>query len=225
MTRTRIKGATVITMDQQGVRLTADILITHDTITDITHIAPRIQADDAEQVNATGCIVIPGLINAPMRTWQTALPGVAANWTLPEDFKKMHAGLATALLPEDLHIATLDNGQPQRFCERGMSFSAAAQSEMSQGHGHPLTGRLRALGEAPSLGVDLESVMGGDLLTPARRALGMQRSPDNVAHRAATGALPATITIPALKALSWVTVQGARMLHQRHRVGTIKAGK
>jgi cytosine/adenosine deaminase-related metal-dependent hydrolase len=371
MTATLIQNATVITMDSQGVLPKADILISEDTITDI---APEIQADDAQPIDATGCIVIPGLINAHMHTWQTALRGVAANWTLPEYFKKMHAGLATAFEPEDLHIATLvgalnqlncgtttladwchnnrtpqhndaavdgllqsgiraaffhgtpkpdpkpgetpfwevphpraeverllkkhqghpllsvhaavlgphystldvalhdfrmareldviaslhqgggpartpdgwqvleaqgllgpqvnivhghalDDGQLQRFCELGMSFSAAAESEMSQGHGHPLTGRLRALGKAPSLGVDLESVMGGDMLSQARIALGIQRSLDNVAHRAATGAIPPTSTVSTLEALSWVTVEGARMLRQLHRIGTLKAGK
>jgi cytosine/adenosine deaminase-related metal-dependent hydrolase len=371
MQRTLIQGATVITMDELGVLPRADILVTGDAI---THIAPQIAVDDAQRVDASGCIVIPGLINAHMHTWQTALRGVAANWTLPEYFKKMHAGLATAFLPEDLHIATLvgainqlncgtttladwchnnrtpehndaavagllqsgiraaffhgtpkpdpkpgetpfwevphpraelqrlmkahqghpllsvhaavlgphystldvavhdfqmareldviaslhqgggpartpdgwqvleakgllgervnivhghalDDDQLKRFCELGMSFSAAAESEMSQGHGHPLTGRLRALGKAPSLGVDLESVMGGDMLSQARIALGIQRSLDNVAHRAAHGSIPPTSTISALEALSWVTVEGARMLRQLHRIGTLKAGK
>ena len=371
MIRTLIQNATVITMDHQGVLPRADILITNDTITDI---APSISADSAHPIDATGCIVIPGLINAHMHTWQTALRGVAANWTLPEYFKKMHAGLATAFDPEDLHIATLvgalnqlncgtttladwchnnrtpqhndaavagllesgiraaffhgtpkpdpkpgetpfwevphpraeverllkrhqgtdllsvhaavlgphystldvalhdfrmareldviaslhqgggpartpdgwqvleaqgllgehvnivhghalDDGQLKRFCDLGMSFSAAAESEMSQGHGHPLTGRLRRLGKAPSLGVDLESVMSGDMLTQARVALGMQRSLDNLAHREARGAIPPTTTVPALEALAWVTVEGARMLRQLHRIGSLRAGK
>jgi cytosine/adenosine deaminase-related metal-dependent hydrolase len=369
--RQLIQNATVVTMDQQGVLPSADVLITDDRI---TGIAPRIAADDAETIDATGCIVIPGLVNAHMHTWQTALRGVAANWTLPEYFRKMHAGLATAFEPEDLHIATLvgalnqlncgtttladwchnnrtpahndaavegllgsgiraaffhgtpkpdpkpgetpfwevphpraeverlleahqgsellsihaavlgphystldvalqdfrmarelgviaslhqgggpartpegwqvleregllgphvnivhghalSDGQLQRFCELGMSFSAAAESEMSQGHGHPLTGRLRGFGRAPSLGVDLESVMSGDMLTQARIALGIQRSLDNVAHRAAHGGIPATTTIPAIEALSWVTVEGARMLGQLDRIGTLAAGK
>lgn len=371
MARTLIRAATVITMDAQGVLPRADILVSDDRITEI---AASISADDAQAVDASGCIVIPGLINAHMHTWQTALRGVAANWTLPEYFQKMHAGLATVFTPEDLHIATLvgalnqlncgtttladwchnnrtpahndaavagllqsgiraaffhgtpkpdprpgetpfwevphpraeverllqrhqgaellsihaavlgphystlevalhdfrmarelgviaslhqgggpartpggwqvleaegllgphvnivhghalDDDQLKRFCELGMSFSAAAESEMSQGHGHPLTGRLRAFGRAPSLGVDLESVMSGDMLTQARIALGMQRSLDNVAHRAAQGGIPATTTIPAIEALSWVTVEGARMLGQFHRIGTLAAGK
>lgn len=371
MARTLIRGATVVTMDAQGVLPRADILVTDDVI---TQIAPGLVVDDAQVVDATGCIVIPGLINAHMHTWQTALRGVAANWTLPEYFRKMHAGLATAFAPEDLHIATrvgalnqlncgtttladwchnnrtaehndaavagllesgiraaffhgtpkpdpkpgetpfwevphpraeverllkkhqghpllsvhaavlgphystldvalhdfrmarelnviaslhqgggpartpggwqvledqgllgehvnivhghaLDDQQLARFCALGMSFSAAAESEMSQGHGHPLTGRLRKLGKAPSLGVDLESVMSGDMLTQARIALGIQRSLDNVAHREAAGSIPATSTIPAIEALSWVTVEGARMLRQSDRIGTLKAGK
>jgi cytosine/adenosine deaminase-related metal-dependent hydrolase len=96
---------------------------------------------------------------------------------------------------------------------------------MSQGHGHPITGRLRKLGAAPSLGVDLESVMSGDMLSQARIALGVQRSLDNVAYRAEHGTIPPTSTITTREALSWVTVEGARMLGQLDRIGTLKAGK
>ena len=371
MSRTHIRGATVITMDAQGDLPCGDILVTDDVI---TKIAPVIHADDAQVVDASGCIVIPGLINAHMHTWQTALRGLAANWTLLEYFQKMHAGLATVFEPEDLHIATLvgawnqlncgtttlvdwchnnrtpahndaavagllesgiraaffhgtpkpepkpgetpfwevphprdeverllkrhhgnplmsvhaavlgphystldvamhdfrmareldliaslhqgggpartpdgwerleaagllgDNinivhghaltdAQLQRFCDLGMSFSAAAESEMSQGHGHPLTGRLRRIGRAPSLGVDLESVMSGDMLSQARIALGIQRSLDNVAYRETHGTIPPTSTITTREALSWVTVEGARMLRQSHRIGSLCAGK
>ena len=369
--RTVIRGATVITMDAQGDLPSADILVTGDTL---TAIAPHLAVDDAEVVDATGCIVIPGLVNAHMHTWQTALRGLASNWTLPEYFRKMHAGLATVFEPEDLRIATLvgalnqlncgtttladwchnnrtpghndaaiegllDSGiraaffhgtpkpDPQpgerpfwevphpraelerllkrhqgrpllsvqaavlgphystlevalhdfhmardlgliaslhqgggpartpdgwdrleqqgllgdhinvvhghalsdaqlaRFCELGMSFSAAAESEMTQGHGHPLTGRLRRLRRAPSLGVDLESVLSGDMLTQARVALGMQRSLDNLAWREAHGTIPPTTTVTTREALAWVTLEGARMLKAGHLIGSLAPGK
>jgi cytosine/adenosine deaminase-related metal-dependent hydrolase len=106
-----------------------------------------------------------------------------------------------------------------------MSFSAAAESEMSQGHGHPITGRLRAFGKAPSLGVDLESVISGDMLTQARVALGIQRSLDNFDYRQAHGSIPPTSTVTTREALSWVTVEGARMLGLFDRIGSLKAGK
>lgn len=369
--RTLIRGATVITMDAQGDLPRGDVLVTGDTITEI---APALQVDDANVVDASGCIVIPGLVNAHMHTWQTALRGLAANWTLLEYFQKMHAGLATVFEPDDLYIATLvgalnqlncgsttlvdwchnnrtpqhndaaiagllesgiraaffhgtpkpdpkpgerpfwevphpraeverllkahqgnptlsvhaavlgphystldvalhdfrmvkelgilgslhqgggpartpdgwqqleaagllgpqinivhghalSDAQLQRFCELGMSFSAAAENEMTQGHGHPITGRLRALGKAPSLGVDLESVLSGDMLTQARVALGIQRSLDNAAYREAHGSIPPTSTIRTREALSWVTVEGARMLGQLERIGTLAPGK
>jgi cytosine/adenosine deaminase-related metal-dependent hydrolase len=369
--RTLIRGGTVITLDAQGDLPRADVLVTGDTITEI---APSIHADDAQMVDATGCILIPGLVNAHMHTWQTALRGLAANWTLLEYFQKMHAGLATVFEPQDLYIATLvgalnqlncgtttladwchnnktpahndaaiqgllesgiraaffhgtpkpdprpgerpfwemphprteverllkaHQGRPllsvhaavlgphystldvalhdfrmvqelgvvgslhqgggaartpegweqleaagllgpqinivhghalsdeqlKRFCDLGMSFSAAAENEMTQGHGHPITGRLRAHGKAPSLGADLESVLGGDMLTQARVALGMQRSLDNVAYREVHGTIPPTSTITTREALQWVTVEGARMLGQLDRIGTLAAGK
>ncbi len=375
-----IKGASIITMEDgvggQGDLPVGDILIEGEHI---TKIAIHIEMDDdnihgLQVIHGAGYIVIPGLINAHMHTWQTALRGVAANWTLLEYFQKMHAGLATVFTPEDLHIATLvgslnqlncgtttlgdwchnnptpahndaaisgllesgiraaffhgtpkpdpkpgqtpfwevphpraeverllkahagkplldvhmavlgphystldvalhdfraakelgliaslhqgggaartpdgwdvleregllgahinivhghalSDEQLKRFVELGMSFSAAAESEMSQGHGHPTTGRLRKLGAAPSLGVDLESVMSGDMLSQARMALGVQRSLDNVAYRAEHGTIPPTSTITTREALSWVTVEGARMLGQLDRIGTLKAGK
>jgi cytosine/adenosine deaminase-related metal-dependent hydrolase len=124
-----------------------------------------------------------------------------------------------------VHGHALSDEQLRRFCELGMSFSAAAESEMSQGHGHPLTGRLRQFGRAPSLGVDLESVLSGDMLTQARVALGIQRSLDNVAYRDQHGTIPPTSTVTTREALSWVTVEGARMLQQLDRIGTLAAGK
>jgi cytosine/adenosine deaminase-related metal-dependent hydrolase len=367
-----LRGATIITMDSQGDLPVGDLLVRGELI---EAIAPVLAVPgDAEVIEAAGCIVIPGLINAHMHTWQTGLRGLAANWTLLEYFQKMHAGLAAVFTPEDLQIATLvgalnqlncgtttladwchnnptpahndaaidgllqsgiraaffhgspkpdpqpgrapfwevphprkeierlmvahqgrpllsiqaailgphystlevalhdfrmarelgliasmhqgggparapdgwqrleaagllgeqvnivhghalDDNQLQRFCELGMSFSAAAESEMSQGHGHPLTGRLRRCGRAPSLGVDLESVMSGDMLTQARIALGIQRSLDNVAHREQHGTIPPTSTITTREALSWVTLEGARMLRQADRLGSLAVGK
>ena len=371
MNRTLIKNAHIITMDAQGDLPEGDVLISGDTLSEI---APNIHADDAEVIDAAGCIVIPGLINAHMHTWQTALRGLAANWTLLEYFQKMHGGLATVFEPRDLHIATLvgalnqlncgtttlvdwchnnktpahndaaitgliDSGiraafmhgtpkpepkpgetpfwevphpraeverllkshqgkallsihaavlgphystmevalhdfrmakelgiiasmhqgggpartpdgwekleaagllgshinivhghalsdeQLKRFCGLGMSFSAAAEGELTQGHGHPITGRLLALGSAPSLGVDLESIGSGDMLCQARIALGVQRTLDNFAFRVAHGSIPPTSTVTTRQALAWVTVAGARMLGQWDRIGSLKAGK
>ena len=75
MTKTLIRGGTIVSMDPTiGDLPQGDVLIDGERI---AAIAPHIQADDAQVVDASGTIVIPGLVNAHMHTWQTGLRGVA----------------------------------------------------------------------------------------------------------------------------------------------------
>jgi 5-methylthioadenosine/S-adenosylhomocysteine deaminase len=374
MRRVLIQNATVITMDrQQGDLRPGDVLIEGDRI---AAVGERIHASDAEIFDGSAFILIPGLINAHMHTWQTGLRAISANWTLLEYFRWVHAGLATRFQPDDIRIGTLAgalnqincgtttlvdwchnnptpahtdagieglresgirgaffHGSPKpdpkpgekhfsevphpraeverlmrgpfasrdqlltlglailgphystldvsihdfrlarelglvasmhqgggaaktpggwdalereglvgdyvnivhgndladdrlkRFVDLGVTFSVAPENEMAQGHGHPITGRLRKLGAAPSLGVDLESVISGDMLTVTRMALEHQRALDNAECRAAIRGIPATSTIRAREALRWITVEGARMLGMQDRLGSIAPGK
>ena len=101
-----------------------------------------------------------------------------------------------------VHGNDLDDARLRRFVKAGVSFSVAPENEMIQGHGHPITGRLRAMGAEPSLGVDLESVVSGSMVHVARAALSHQRALDNAASRKATGTIPTTSTVKAREALS-----------------------
>ena len=378
MRRTLIISAVIISMDDAiGDLPDGDVLIEGDRIVDVR---PSIDlgsgAAETEIVDGTGRIVIPGLINAHMHTWQTALRGYAANWTLLEYFRRMHAGLATVFRPEDIHIATLagalnqinqgtttlvdwchnnptpdhtdaavrgliESGiraaffhgspkpepkpgephfseipHPRREVERllagpladrdglvtlglailgphystldvamhdfrmarelkliasmhqgggpartpdgweklieaglvgagvnivhgndlpddlldrmvdlGVSFSVTPENEMIQGHGFPITGRLLKRGVRPTIGIDLESVLAGDLFSAARVALSMQRALDNAESRKASGTIPATTTIPVREALRWITTEGARMLGREDQIGSLTPGK
>ena len=103
MNRTLIRGAHIVSMDDAVGDFTGDLLVEHDHI---AAIAPRIDITEATLVEGAGYILIPGLINAHMHTWQTGLRSVASNWTLLEYFKNMHAGLATLFTPADIGIAT-----------------------------------------------------------------------------------------------------------------------
>jgi cytosine/adenosine deaminase-related metal-dependent hydrolase len=46
-----------------------------------------------------------------------------------------------------------------------------------------------------------------------------------VAYREAHGTIPPTSTVTTREALSWVTVEGARMLGRLDRIGSLAAGK
>lgn len=374
MTQILITGGTVVTMDPKiGDLPIGDVLIDGNRI---VSVAPHIQADDAQVIDARGTVVIPGLVNAHMHTWQTGLRGLASNWTVLEYFKKMHAGLATLFQPSDIYIANLvgalnqincgtttladwchnnptpahtDAGidglvesgiravffhgspkpdpkpgqkpfwevpHPRREVERllksrftsqdqlvtlglailgphystydvavddfklarefgliasmhcaggaarvpdgwdrlaqegllgdnnnivhgndltdaqlrfmldqGVSFSLTPETEMFQGHGFAITGRLRKMGYQPSLGVDLESCISGDMFTVARMAMATQRAFDNAESKQLHQKLPDTSTITAREALSWITIEGAKMLKMSDRIGSLTPGK
>jgi cytosine/adenosine deaminase-related metal-dependent hydrolase len=124
-----------------------------------------------------------------------------------------------------VHGNNLTDTQLKAFVDLGVTFSITPEVEMAYGHGHPITGRLRALGSAPSVGVDLESAISGDMFTVARMTLASQRALDNAAERARSGGIPATSSIPAAEAFDWITTQGAAMLGMSERIGSISVGK
>ena len=124
-----------------------------------------------------------------------------------------------------VHGQTLTDAQLALMVGRGVTFSLTPETEMLQGHGFAITGRLRKLGAAPSLGVDLESAISGDLFTVARVALASQRGFDNAESRATAGKLPDTSTIHCREALGWITLEGARMLKMESRIGSLTPGK
>src|SRR5215207_6911559 len=104
MTRLLLRDGIVVTQDPAiGALARGDVLIEGDRI---AAIGPSL-AVEAEIIDCAGHFVLPGLINAHMHTRQTALRSVAADWTLLEYFRHVHAGLATVFQPEDIRIATL----------------------------------------------------------------------------------------------------------------------
>ncbi|MEY3671820.1 MAG: hypothetical protein RI904_1477 [Pseudomonadota bacterium] len=380
--RTLIQGGMVVSMDADiGVIQNACVDIADGRIVSVGSNTPymQLQAYD-EVIHAQGMIVFPGLINAHMHTWQTALRSMASNWTLMEYFRWMHAGLGTLFTPSDIGIATyagalnqincgtttlvdwchnnptpehtdaavdalarsgiraaffhgspkpdpkpgqkafweiahprneierlkadarfkedglltlgmailgphyaslevaladfrlakdmgliasmhqgggaarapdgwdvleresllgshinivhgndLSDHQMDRFVGLGVSFSLTPENEMTQGHGHPILGRLRQRGVAPSIGIDLESGLSGEMLLAARIAMVHQRALDNAAFRAAATSdgpvIPPTTTLRTEQALRWVTTEGARMLGQLDQIGSITPGK
>jgi len=115
MPKLLIKGATVITMDARAPDLpTGDILVEDGYIAALGNdlAAP----DGAELIDASGMIAAPGLINAHLHTWQTALRGVAADWTMPQYLRAMHAGLATLFKPADIYLGNLMGALNQINC-------------------------------------------------------------------------------------------------------------
>jgi cytosine/adenosine deaminase-related metal-dependent hydrolase len=374
---TLIKNGLLVTMDPQvGEFPRGDLLIEDGHIREVAaHIAGPA---GAETIDARGMIVMPGLVNAHQHTWQTAIRGIAGDWTLFDYGRHMHAGLATRYTPDDIYIANLvgalnqlnggtttlfdwchnnptpdhsdraidgleeagiravfGHGTPKpqlgkggvptdeylhpedevkrlrhgrlaaddalvtmAMCIRGpdlasydstahdlnlarkygliaschiggrmpfnrktpdgvfrlqrdgllgrqlnvvhanklsddelrvlanagVSFTSTPEVEMQMGHGLPVTGRILALGAHPTIGIDVESTIGGEMLWATRFALQLQRGIDNIAVNQ-SGREIAAISIPARRALEWVTIDGARAIGLDGKIGSLTPGK
>jgi 5-methylthioadenosine/S-adenosylhomocysteine deaminase len=115
MTRTLLRGAHVITMAAHRPdteRL--DILITNDVITAVGVDFPTTGV--TEVVDLAGRIVIPGLVNAHLHTWQTALRTIGADWTMLEYLPRVHGEFGPRYRPDDIYIGTLAGALSQINC-------------------------------------------------------------------------------------------------------------
>ena len=374
MPRTLIKGAAIVSMDAAiGDLRSGDVLVEDDRI---AAVAPSIAADDAALIDASHMLLLPGLINGHLHTWQTGLRGLAADWTVAEYMQAMHRGLATLFRPEDIHVANLmgalnqiNNGattlvdwchnnptpehsdaavrglddagiralflhgspkpdpkpgqrhfsevpmpraEIERFCkgrfasrdglvtfglailgpyystydvaradlamarefdllasmhvgggtglvpdgferllddnlvdrhltivhgndiapdtvrrivDRGGPFTVTAEIELQMGYGDPLTGILHAKKAPISIGTDVEPAVGSDLFTCMRLTLQHERNRGILETLARTGSRPQRADLTCRDALSWVTMDAARVAGLDHRIGSVTPGK
>ncbi|HEX6840381.1 MAG TPA: amidohydrolase family protein [Stellaceae bacterium] len=124
-----------------------------------------------------------------------------------------------------VHGNNLAGDQLRALVDHGASVTVTPETELQMGFGPCLTGRLRALGSAPSLGSDVESSLGSDMFTNMRMALQAQRALDNDRVIRETGRAPERISIGCREALAWATVNGARMVGLDRRIGSLRPGK
>lgn len=99
-----IRNAAIVSMDAAIGDLDGDIHIEDGKI---RAIAPSLTVPDAEVIDARGMIAMPGLVNAHIHTWQTALRGVGADWTGADYHRRIHSGAATLFAPQDNYVGTL----------------------------------------------------------------------------------------------------------------------
>ncbi|WP_405728962.1 amidohydrolase family protein [Streptomyces sp. NBC_00028] len=114
MNRILLRGARVITMapgrpDAERI----DILVDGDRIA-VT--GENLDAPDAETVDFTGRVILPGLVNTHLHTWQTALRSVGADWTLLEYLTHLHGNAVQHYEPDDMYVSNLAGALNQINC-------------------------------------------------------------------------------------------------------------
>lgn len=103
MSKTLITNATIVSMDPAIGLLSKGAILIEDGI--LKEVAPTVSADDAEIVDAEGMVAIPGLINAHIHMWQTAVRGFGVDWTGVEHHLHMQSEFVPVYTPEDIKLS------------------------------------------------------------------------------------------------------------------------
>lgn len=83
--RTVVSGGYVISMDQETGDLPGgDVLVVDGRIAAVGPGGALAGVTGAEVIDASGAIVIPGLVDGHRHLWQSLLRGVASDWSLPD---------------------------------------------------------------------------------------------------------------------------------------------
>ncbi len=99
------RGGMVLTMDRLGVLERGDVLVEGERI---AQVAPHVEVPPgAVVIDATGGIVMPGMVDTHRHMWQTALRGFGADWTLSQYFVFYYLKWGKIFRPQDIYAGNL----------------------------------------------------------------------------------------------------------------------
>jgi 5-methylthioadenosine/S-adenosylhomocysteine deaminase len=106
MTRRLIANGTVVSLDPDVGELDdADVLVEDGEIVEIGH---GLEASDAEVIDASDHIVLPGFVDSHIHLAQTQVRGIAGDWSLMGEYFEHMLGNITGLYqPEDAYLGGL----------------------------------------------------------------------------------------------------------------------
>jgi cytosine/adenosine deaminase-related metal-dependent hydrolase len=101
-----LRGGTVLTMDDtRRVLPGADVLVTGDRIAAVGESLAV--PEGTVEIDATGGIVMPGMIDTHRHMWQSAMRGYGADWTLTQYFVWYYLEWGKVFRPADIHAGNL----------------------------------------------------------------------------------------------------------------------
>jgi 5-methylthioadenosine/S-adenosylhomocysteine deaminase len=122
-----------------------------------------------------------------------------------------------------IHCCTLNDRELQAIADTGGTVSIASPIELQMGHGLPPLQRVLDRGIQPSLSVDVETSMAGDMFTQMRSVFTLQRALVHERMLHGEKELPRLLTTRDV--LRMATIEGARACGLDDKVGTLTPGK
>ncbi|GAA4245362.1 amidohydrolase family protein [Dactylosporangium darangshiense] len=106
MSAVLLRNGLVLTMDDSHTVLPgADVLVVDERIAEIG--VGLTAPEGAVEIDATGGIVMPGMIDTHRHMWQTAMRGYGADWTLTQYFVWYYLESGKHFRPEDIHAGNV----------------------------------------------------------------------------------------------------------------------
>jgi cytosine/adenosine deaminase-related metal-dependent hydrolase len=124
---------------------------------------------------------------------------------------------------EYIHCVGFNETVWKLIADTGGKVSIAPAIEMEMGHGMPPIQKALDHGIRPSLSVDVETDMTADMFTVMRTAFTLQRAFINERRIAGEKNVPRLLA--SRDVLEMATIEGARVSHLDHKIGTITPGK
>jgi 5-methylthioadenosine/S-adenosylhomocysteine deaminase len=143
MAKLVIRGGLLIDTDPQPA-----VLPDHDLLIDgdqIAAVGPDLDTPDAEVVDGTGLIVLPGFVDAHRHMWQTALRGLAADIDLREYMALINGGIAARYRDTDVFTGTLA-GAIEALAAGVTTVQDFAHIQRTPGHSDAAVAALRESG-------------------------------------------------------------------------------
>jgi cytosine/adenosine deaminase-related metal-dependent hydrolase len=122
-----------------------------------------------------------------------------------------------------IHCTTLNDEEIQMIVDTGGTVSLASPVEMLMGHGMPPIQRFLDRGLRPSLSIDVETNVPGDMFTQMRSVMSLQRC--LVFEQVLQGKDHCPDCITTRDVLEFATIEGARANGLEDKVGTLTPGK
>lgn len=122
-----------------------------------------------------------------------------------------------------IHCTTLNETEIQMIVDSGGTVSLAAPVEMMMGHGMPPIQKFLDRGLKPSLSVDVETNVPGDMFTQMRSVMSLQHALSY--ERQLSGEAKAPERISTRDVLAYATIEGARANGLAHKTGSLTPGK
>jgi cytosine/adenosine deaminase-related metal-dependent hydrolase len=144
---------------------------------------------------------------------------------VPDGFERLAKEKLLTARTNIVHGNNLSDNVLNVTVDNGVQYTVTADVELQMGFGDPLTGKLRARKSPVSIGTDVEVSARADMFYCMRATLQSQRNLDNIEHWRAHESAPERVSITCSEALEWATVNGAKMLGDEDRIGSLAPGK